>query len=442
MSIFSKLFGTSPSTSTKPDILFGRYSDAYKSETKYDAWDRAVEQFESQDFMQAWHEFFDYLLDESQLNLRTYKSEDRITFEILQGSKKITGTAEKDRFRAEAKIATVKDINIGFMRKLIEDNYNLKYGRYCLDKDNDISIVFDSLTVDGSPYKLYYGLKEIALAADKQDDLLLDDFEMLEPVNTGHITAIPEFERNIKTEYLKDKIRLVLKEINEGKLNAHQYPGGITYLLLDIVYRLDYLTRPEGYCMEAFERMHRSYFAVDGLSNSEKNHYLIKELKEILNREDAKLAEEFYRTKATFGIVNATSHEKFKEIVAGELDNMDWYVDNRHEQVALAVPGYIVGHALFYYSLPEPDKDLLLLYYQIVESDFFRELGFRPTFQSQSGILNKPEIKRSIGEILQRYRNKYPNLAPDLKLLTYDSLTSFCKSYLLLIANLDLSKVN
>ena len=45
-----------------------------------------------------------------------------------------------------------------------------------------------------------------------------------------------------------------------AKLNAFQYPGGIAYLLLELSYKLDYLTVPEGMLMETLERIHRLYF--------------------------------------------------------------------------------------------------------------------------------------------------------------------------------------
>ncbi len=441
MSFFARIFGSGSKQQDQPDILFGRFSDSYKQPSKYDAWDRAVQRFEDQEYMASFEDFFDFLQDEQEENVWLERDGEALRFEILQGSKKITGVADLHRVKAEGKIAKVNRMSMGFMRRLIEGNYSLQYSRYCLDDEDDISIVFDTFTLDGSPYKLYYGIKEVALAADKQDDLLIDEFDMLSPVNTGHVVQIPDAERKVKSGYIHDQINLVIDEINTGKLNAAQYPGGITYLLLAAVYKLDFLTRPEGFSMEAFERMHRTFFAADGQSSTQKNHQLIREFQKILERPREKLEQELYRTIATFGIVNPSNHERFVQIVQGELKNMDWYVQNKHESVALAIPGYIVGHALFNYSLPEPDKDLLQLYYQIMEWSYFRALGFQLSFfNPDKQTLQKGEIKDAIQDITQTHRAKYPKLAPNIKMLAFDSRVSFAKSYLLMMADLDLSK--
>ena len=80
------------------------------------------------------------------------------------------------KLRCSARIAKGEQLNVGLLRRLIEHNYGLKYSRYALDAEGYITIVFDTFLLDGSPYKLYYALKEIATHADKQDDLLISEF--------------------------------------------------------------------------------------------------------------------------------------------------------------------------------------------------------------------------------------------------------------------------
>ncbi|MBK8505647.1 MAG: hypothetical protein IPL46_27695 [Saprospiraceae bacterium] len=325
------------------------------------------------------------------------------------------------------------------MRRLIENNFSLKYGRYCIDPDQNLTIVFDSITLDASPYKLYYGIKEIALAADKQDDLLLDEFDMLKPINTAHIIDIAGTEKDIKLAFLRRNIEVILDYVKVGKLNPVQYAGGITYLLLDTIYKLDFLIRPEGYAMEAFERMHRSFFAADGLNSQQKNHLLIKELQELQDRADEKIYAELYRTISTFGILGVTNHERLKDLIDGELINMVWYVENDYPEIAMAVPGYIVGHALFNYSLPEPDKDLFMLYYQVMEAHYFRQLGFEIDYIKDDKI-NKSEVKDAILYIAQTWNAKYPKLSPNLSILHFEDKVSFAGSFLQMMASLDLTK--
>jgi len=44
--------------------------------------------------------------------------------------------------------------------------------------DGHVVIIFDSTTIDGSPYKLYHALKEAANHADKKDDLIIYELFM------------------------------------------------------------------------------------------------------------------------------------------------------------------------------------------------------------------------------------------------------------------------
>jgi hypothetical protein len=210
-------------------------------------------------------------------------------------------------------------------------------------------------------------------------------------------------------------------------------------MLLDTIYKLDFLIRPEGYTMEAFERLHRSFFATDGLNNQQKNHLLIKELQALQDRADEKIYGELYRTISTFGILGVTNHERLKDLIDGELINMVWYVENNYPEIALAVPGYIVGHALFNYSLPEPDKDLFMLYYQIMEADYFQQLGFEIDYINVDKI-SKSEVKDAIQHITQTWTSKYPKLNPDLSILHFEDKVSFAGSFLQMMALLDLTK--
>ena len=198
MGFFDRLFKNNEKFEPQPDIRFGRYSDSYKSSENYDAWDLALDKFESEAYLDSYRQFFKYLRDEREDNVRYWEEKGGIQFELFQGSKKITGFANNKSLKAEAKVAKTQSLNVGFMRRLIEQNYSLKYSRFALDEKNNISIIFDTYTLDGSPYKLYYALKELATNADKQDDLLLDEFSMLEPVDTSHLEALTESEKEVK----------------------------------------------------------------------------------------------------------------------------------------------------------------------------------------------------------------------------------------------------
>lgn len=441
MGLLDRLFGGSTEKAPQPDIKFGRYSDSYKEAENYDAWDTALDQFEEESFLDSYREFFRYLRDEREDNVHYWDEEGGLRFELFQGSKKITGFADDVKFMAEAKIARTESLNVGFMRRLIEKNFSLKYSRFALDEDYNITIVFDTYTLDGSPYKLYYALKEVATNADKQDDLLLDEFRMLQPVDTTHLEELPEEEKEVKYKFLVEQVKNTLREVEEGDIHPDQYPGGIAYLLLDLIYKLDYLIKPEGYMMETLERIHRIYFSKDGKTTAQKNQVLMRELRKLIDRPREDFFKEMYHVKSTFGITTPVNHDRVVSFIDGELHNMDWYKDNKHHAVALAIPGYIVGYCMFNYAVPRPDRDLLHLYFQITNPKYFRELGFTIDYcDPDTRRLNRRAIKHAIDDIVSENEEQYPKLSPATGSLNFQTLPDFAKTYLLMVRNLDLTK--
>ena len=150
------------------------------------------------------------------------------------------------------------------MRRLLEQNFNLKYNRFALDEAGNIAIIFD--TYPGwLPYKLYYALKEVATKADKQDDLLLEEFKSLQSVDTT--TWKNATGRKTKIQLYRHRPDQTGPGGKSGKLDKIQYSGSIGYLLLDLIYRLDYLIKPEGFMMKP-RTLHRKYYENDGMATA------------------------------------------------------------------------------------------------------------------------------------------------------------------------------
>ena len=442
MGFFNRIFGrTTFDEAAQPDIRFGRYSDSYKSSMQYDAWDRALKQFENGAYIQAYKDFFVYLRDEHEENVLVQEKDGKLEFELYQGSKKISGLATPLQIVSEAKVAKLTSKNARFLRRLLEQNFALRYSRFALDSQSTVTIKFDSFSIDGSPYKLYYALKELATHADKQDDLLLEEFHNLIPVDTDHLLPLPDAEKEAKYSFIVKEIRAVFDTIDESALDKQLYPGGVTYLLLDLSYKLDYLTNPEGYTMETLERIHRRYFSNDQKTTAEKNTILRSELQKLLDRPKTDYFNEMYRGTSTFGITTPVNHDRVVDFIDGELNNMDWYNEQGYEKIALAVPGYIVGYCLFNYAIPLPDRALFHLYFQIMEPRYFASLGFSAIYRKPDGVnLNNKAIRKAIRSIANRYQEQYPQLQPDTGLLEYGSMANFAKSYLQMIRKLDMTR--
>lgn len=443
MSFFERWFGGTEQEHTEPDVPFGRYSDSYKPVTNYQRWDQALEAFEAEQYLDAYRYFLQYLRDEEADNVRWKEQAQSLTFELFQGSKRITGTADARSLRIEARIAQAGDQpRLKLLRRLIEQNYALRYGRYAIDNQRCITLIFDTHTLDASPYKLYYAFKEVATAADKLDDLLLEEFRQLEAVEASHLKPLPEAEQTAKYRLIQRVVDRAIRHMNEGKPDKHQYAGGIAYLLLDALYRIDYLTKPEGHTMEALEWAHRQYFSKENQQNTiQKNEQLAQCLLRIAQRPEADIRREMYRGISTFGITLSVTHERVAHLIDNELANLRWYRDNGYPLVAQAIVAYAIGYCLFNYAAPAPDRDFFHLYYRVTEPEYFTELGFAPEYcHADTRQLDKRQIRRAIERIVERYRAEYPQLKPDLSKLHFDDPTRFAESYLLMIRDLRLDK--
>ena len=441
MSFFEQLFGGGTKKESQPDLSFGRYSDSYKSAEQYDSWDKSLTLFEKEQYLSAYLEFFNYLCDTKEDNVRWNEKNGKIYFEVFQGSKKALGVADVNKVTVEAKIAKTETLNIGFMRRLMEKNFSLRYSRFALDEQNNITIRFDTYVLDGSPYKLYYALKELTTNADKLDDILIDEFQMLQPVDTSHLIEIPLHEKEVKYTFVVKEIKAALMAMDLGQPSLEKYPGGYAYVLLNLSYKLDYLTKPEGFMMETLERIHRIYFTNDDKNSAQKNVAIRKEVKGLLDRPREDFFKEMYLAKSTFGITKPVNHDRVVGFIDGELHNMDWYNEHGYHAIAIAVPGYIVGYCMFNFAVPRPDRELFHLYYQIVEADYFKSLGFTLNyFDTAKNTFNKKAIKKAISEITENNRDLYGKMNPDKSLLKFTSITNFAKSFLMMVRNLDLTK--
>ena len=441
MSFINRIFGGKAASNKDPKISFGRYSDAYKVPAQFAAWDKAQSLFEKERYLESYKAFMEYLRDEEEDNVRYNEVAGGLEFEIFQGSKKIIGKATPYQVKAEAKIVKAESFNVGIMRRLLEQNFTLRYSRFALDEEGNIAIIFDTSTIDGSPYKLYYALQEVATKADKQDDLLLEEFKNLELVEASHLEPLPQHEKEVKYNFIKQSIERVVEEAERPDLQKNGYSSSVGYMLLDLIFKLDYLIKPEGFMMEILERTHRQYYEKDGLPTTKKNKILCNGLRELLRRPPEDFYKEMYRVKCTFGITHSVNHDRVANFIANELPTMDWYLNNGMHRMAMSIPGYIAGYCMFNYAVPAPDRTFLALYYQITEAEYFRDLGFQTSYyDTVNQTFNKRAIRKAINKIADTFREKYPKLQPDTNILNFDNRPLFARSYLTMIRQLNLLK--
>lgn len=417
------------------EYTFGRYTDSYKPKDKINCWTSASNLFEQKKYFESYREFVKYLSDESIGNVRTIEGGNGIDFELVQGSKLISVHITEDRVIAESFVAKYDKLSIPFMRRLLEINYTLYYSRFAI-ADDKILLKFDSNIFDCSPNKLYFALKELATKADKQDDLLVDAFSVLHNLDDGTIENFPSEIKELKYKYFQKWISEAIKRV--GELNESRFDGAISYMLLSVIYKIDYLLVPEGKLTSEIERFSQLYWASDNKKLLEKNIIIKDEMKKVLDIPKEEIMKSFYKVKATFGIMSPAAFTSITSVINDNMGNVKWYSENNYEDIALAILEYISGYCFFMHGMPKPVRELLHIVFVVVNQEFFTELGTEDVYYSFADKkLNEEIIKAKITEIIENGRLQFTELKFDTSKLDFGSRIYFISSFYKEMLNLN-----
>ena len=192
--------------------------------------------------------------------------------------------------------------------------------------------------------------------------------------------------------------------------------------------------------MELLEKCHKIFYARDNKSQEQKNILVLKELKAIKERSREDFDKELYKVPATFGITAPVNHDWVVGAIDSEISGLDWYLNNKQEEIGIELCGFIAAYSLFNYAVPQPDREYFHLIVEILEADYFEALGIKHEYYDKStGKFDKGAIKSEIYSIEKSNRTKFPKIDANTGKLKFKSLSSFIKSFLLVIKALDLS---
>lgn len=406
-----------------PQIPFGRYSDNNKPVTKVNRWTEADNLYKEKKYPESFDAFFEYLRDDAEQNVLYERNGAEGRFEFYQGSKIVKGKFTGDEVKAEVTLARMPQSSVPVMRRLLEMNFSLYYSRFALDNDR-LCMRFDSEVQGASPNKLYYGLKELAIKGDKQDDLLVQDFTILEITDSDHIHPIPVEEKEVKYEYLQKWIQQTLDTI--AAVDADKFSGGVAYMLLALIYRIDYLITPEGQLLNDLEKIAGIYFRKDDRQVVEKNRDMIEEFKKLKARQKEEIFAFLFRSKYTFAIVAPQPYKTIADSIHGANQNMVWYRDNNHPFIATQISEYGISFCQYSYSLPKAISELVHLYMMVNYSDYFTALGFPTTYYNiQRNQFAREEIIDQIKTIQHNWKEKYPGMNFNVQNIRFDNLVNF-----------------
>ncbi len=427
--MFDKLFGRNKrkeDTEDKPDILFGRYSDNNKPVAKVNRWADADSLFKEKKHPESIDAFFEYLRDDTIQNVVYERNGAEGRFQIYQGSKIIRGDFNSKVLKAEVTLARMPQQSVPVMRRLLEMNFNLFYSRFAMDGDR-LCMSFDSDIQTASPSKLYYGLKEMSTKADKQDDLLLQDFASLEKTDIEHITNISTSEKEVKYQYLQKWIQETLDNIKG--VDTDKFSGGIAYILLALIYKIDYLITPEGKLLADLEKITGIYFKKDERPVVEKNRGMLEEFKKMQTFSKEEVFNCLFRSKYTFSIVAPQPYKTISDSIHGANQNLVWYRDNNYPFIANQITEYGITFCQYSYSLPKAIAELIHLYMMVNYSDYFSALGYRRYYDPAKNMFNQVDIVEKIKMIQDKWKEKFPLMEFKTQNLRFDSLFLFNFSF-------------
>lgn len=417
-------------------IYFGRYSDNNKSYQKTQSWHKAEDLFKEKKYAEAFAAFFDYISDEEIGNVTFRPDGDRFTFELIQGSKKVYGQSDGQEITAYAPMALMETPSTAVMRRMLDLNYMLYYTRCALNEQQELCMMMDSPVPMASPNKLYYGLRELATKADRQDDLLLADFSALKATNVKHMQPLPEQELEVKYRYFQKWVGDTLTRA--GGLNQDSFSGAVAYLYLTLLYRIEFLLIPEAGLLAELERISSLYWnKKDEVALVERNQLMkeaIMKLPEI-SKED--FAAGIYHTKGTFSIAAPAPLDKYKENIVTANRDAAWYIDNKYPDLALVLNEYGIVYNQFAYAVPRLQKELSIIYMAVIHADFFTDLGMaHPFYNVTSNEFNQPAIEQAVNDAIHHFPDKYLNLQWDHGKIKYSSRYDFAISFTDQLANL------
>ncbi len=430
--MFDKLFGwgkkkDSPEAASVATITFGRYSDNNKTLQKTKRWTDADSLFKEKKFHESIAAFFEYLRDDAVGNVNTRQNGAETEFSFYQGSKMVRGRYNAETLSAEVNLAKMEQPSVPVMRRLLEQNFNLYYTRYALD-DNRLCMRFDTDIESASPNKLYYSLKELATRADKQDDLLVQEFSTLQTTDIEHVETIPDAEKEVKYNYMMKWIKETVDTVEA--LDAEKMSGGIAHLLLNLAYRLDYLIVPEGKLLYELEDLVNIYFAKDEKPVPEKNKGMLAAYKKLLAKTKEEVFPFLFRSKHTFAITQPQVQKTISDTIYNANQNMIWYRDNNYPAIAQQVSEYGLGYCQYNFSLPKPISELYNILLRVLIADYFTALGFKEElYNSSTQQFNKELIVQKIQAVMNQWREKYPMINFKTDNLKYDSLLAFTHSF-------------
>jgi len=435
MGLISKLISKALSKRYKADQEedFGKYSFAVNSIEKANKLKIAENNFFHGQFQEAFKLFFEYLQRPSENNLEFSRQRSRLEFSFYQGSKLVTGYITDKEIHASSEIAQYSDFSERLAEILLKENNKLRYCKFTKGRKT-ISLALEAVPQFTPPSVLYEALKELAVTADSYDDILVQNFDFLKPINIQHIEVLPEDKLKVKLHYLRQWIDETLKKtasLSSTFQEKNRNKGIISYYLLSLTYKLYYLIAPEGVLLDDLKKIHIFFMSKKDMEVTKRNDYIITVFENIIKQRDDELAKSIYKVKTTFPVVESVPDEYIIRFIESELEASAWYRQNNNQEILPVIYQYIIGYLNFTVALPVVVKELFDIIWEIYNTEFFKDYGLNYNL-ARRDTLNTFTVENRINSIIGSGKDKFPIRTGRLN---YSSKNYFAYTLLSEIAN-------
>ncbi|MEA1982898.1 MAG: hypothetical protein U9N39_05075 [Campylobacterota bacterium] len=429
-------------TTSPCQISFGRGINATINPKEEELFNNSYKAFESGEILKAYEYFFSSLInftdDVSNENVTLERRDDRLLFNIYQGSAKVNGVITKETLQAEVTLVKNENASVALKRYILERNYQLTYTNYFSD-DNYIKLklYLDNITL--SPQKIFFPLRELALNADFDKEHIVSEFQDIPLEEIGHISKLDSKELEIKYAYLQKEIHALDAKVLT--LPSNDNAGMQAFLYLGILLKFDYMLVPNYKIYHKLSKKIQAYFGDEHGTIEAKNDELRKYVQELKELSFDEFSSNFYTAKYTFNPIEKTSYEDLVTFISESINKIKWYKNNRYPQIIPTIYRYIAFYSLYNYGVNPVLKELLHTLVQIQNASFFDSINCGSLYNEEKQTFSKRAIVSKLQEIVTQNQEQYKSLVIFIDDLNFNSMNDFSNSYYSMLKNLDFEEL-
>ena len=100
----------------------------------------------------------------------------------------------------------------------------------------------------------------------------------------------------------------------------------------------------------------------------------------IHEKSEEKFKKDLYYVRNTFGYKKPYQHQQIANFINDEYQSQVWYAENGYPDVVNAIFEYVIGYSLSTYGMYETTEKLFHLGFEILNRDYFEELGYKRNY--------------------------------------------------------------